>query len=342
MFIDEDVDLSLLSEVDGKDRYVLKSERSGRLSTVSSSLQGAVANPLRHVEAAREREDATAQAQESYTYALNGRESCVTRAGILESSKSSQRTKAGGERYVDNDCDCDDDEIDRPWVDDDPVDSILEEKLSSSCDPHLQPLLLTPANLGCMPAIDEDSVERPKPVEAPILAAPRKPREQGWVDEEKGSSLSRGKGRKGNAFEEETGMGNHHFVMQYMHANNKHLGLGLSNKGGYRSGNGRIEISPIPGPDRHDSNRDGYRSNSRAERSTEEIDGVDSANWDPSNNLNYEAAGYRTDMNFSGTNSMVACPHSAAHSRLDSHYVTTPEPDSSSYFPKSSGRLFHS
>lgn len=343
IFIDADVDLSPRSEVDCRDRFILKSEKSGLLSSVSSSVHGTNSlNPLRHVEAAREREDATAQAQESYTYALGGKESSITRAGILESSKGGQRIKVGGERDVEDDCDCDEDETDRPWEDDEPLDSILEEVSSNSWDPHLQPLLLTPANLGCMPAIDEDTLERPKPMEAPILAAPRKPREQGWLDEEKGSALSRGKGRKGYGFEEDN-IGNAHFVMQYMHANNRQLGLGLNSRGGYRASNGRIDSSPIPPPfDRHDPNRDINQSTSRAGRSTEEVEGTDNVVWDASNSLNYEAAGYRAEMNFSGTNSMVACPPSAANSRLDSRYLASPEPESSGYHPKASSRLFHS
>ena len=174
--------MSLLNDVEGKERDEIrtsKTEKGSLVSTRSSSVYTAV-NPMglgsaaaivRSSEADRDREEATLQVQESYSYGSRtpkkgtamhtpaSSQSLSTSAITGQIEREKEREK---ERERDSENSFNDGDMDRPW-EEDKRDRLREEEEVGQ-DGSRKFLLLTPANLGCMPPVDEDF---PEPLRAP-------------------------------------------------------------------------------------------------------------------------------------------------------------------------------
>ena len=421
--IDSDVDFSLLSEVDLKDKMGLNNsngsnnnnnnngkterekDRGSLLSTRSSSAYTSVNTTSATATAAREREDATVQSLESYTYGgkgdrgsksklsplipISARVSQQKEIGMGEKEKDEEvkvsvegelvvkivvevenkeepitNTEVEGDRHVPSPgpSPC---LFSNPW-EEDKHDNTQEGEEED--DPNIKYLLLTPANLGCMPPIEEEEQIERRPNTAsigmPAISSAKKCRDLDWMEEEKERDgitdkekvrerdrererereRDRERDRGSPRGLEDDPQGNAHFVKQYLHSSKQPVSF----KGGPRhSGTGSLQhrassnatpilglgLGGVPVTTRSDLYKEG-NSNRERERdrpasrskSVEEAEGTATDNpvWDISNSLNYEAAGYRMDMNFSGANSMVAdpysVPNSVSHHRTDGRY----------------------
>lgn len=185
-FLDPDVDMSLLNDVDGKEgrdeKMTSKTDKGSLVSTRSSSVYTAI-NPLglgsasatvRSSEADRDREEATVQVQESYSYGSRTPKkgtamptppssqslSVSVKTCHIEREKEKEKER---EREKDSETSFNDGDMDRPW-EEDKRDRLREEEELGQ-DGSRKFLLLTPANLGCMPPVDEDFLE---PIRAPV------------------------------------------------------------------------------------------------------------------------------------------------------------------------------
>lgn len=325
-----------------------KTEKGSVLSTMSSSAYTSV-NPsstARYSERCRLREEATVQAQESYSYgscrrayhgfqpqgssqnlpplppSSNTGAGTGTGIGSLPVSGRTSQNRLEKEREKDSEYSYNDGDIDRPWDDDK---SKTRDEDEDDPDIHRKFLALTPANLGSMPQTDEDYPEVPRREEGMPMPA-MKSRTLYWEDGEE----TREKYKENIQSEEAGAGGDAHFVRQSINS----LGfLAGSSQGARRDANGLC--TPSGGEDSLyiGYRRRGYGQQERIEEpiavpissasktpKTElaraEVAHHDDHVIDASNMLNYESAGYRLMSTFEGTNTMNTDLH-GSQSRPD-------------------------